>query len=120
MIQLLHASGKSAEPETRLSAKEQTIELAKKSINICAWRIGPLRILAVPGELFGESGKQLRAGCDGPLIIATTSNGWTGYLPPERVIAEGAYETDDLEHFSIQSGDTETLLSAAHTLLNSI
>ena len=120
MIQLVVASGKPAKPETRLRVKEQAVQLAKKSVKIAAWRIGPLRVLAVPGELFGESGQQLRAHCDGPLIIATTSNGWTGYLPPERIITEGAYETDDLDRFSIQSGDTETLISAALKLLTSI
>ncbi len=120
LLQLLHASGGHPSEEFSLSVAEEEVVLPNRTLRLTAWRLGPLRILAFPGELFGESGRRLRQRCPGPLFIATTTNGWSGYWPPVNAFDAQGYELDAVRSFGIGRGDTETVLDAAEHLLHTI
>jgi len=89
------------------------------SANCSALRIGPARLLAVPFELFGTTGATLRAEFPN-LLLATTANGWRGYLPPKSAFAEGGYEVEAARVSGSRPGDCESLLEESRTLLRSL
>ncbi len=88
------------------------------NISLTAWRLGPVKLLAVPGELFGTTGAAIRSACDAPLLLATTSNGWSGYWPPAEEFFFGGYEVDCST--SRRRGDAEILTTVATELLDSL
>ena len=63
-------------------------------VALTALRIGELRIVTVPCEMFAETGLALKqeAGL-GPLFIIELANGYRGYLPTPRQHEWGGYET---------------------------
>lgn len=67
---------------------------AKVPVALQAFRIGDLRIITVPCEMFAETGLALKqeAGL-GPLFIIELANGYRGYLPTPRQHEWGGYET---------------------------
>ena len=67
---------------------------AKVPVALQAFRIGDLRIITVPCEMFAETGLALKqeAGL-GPLFIIELANGYRGYLPTTRQHEWGGYET---------------------------
>jgi hypothetical protein len=73
----------------------QVAELpAELTIPLQAFRIGDLGIAAVPGEVFAETGLELKATT--PFAKAFTieiANGYFGYLPPPAQHKLGGYET---------------------------
>lgn len=117
LVELLALAGGRAEPESQIAYARSFVALHHRRIELTAWRLGQTRVLAVPGELFGESGCRLREACSGPLLLLTTANGWTGYLPPRSAFEETAYETDAVSGFGIVSGDAEKLIDSALDLL---
>lgn len=119
-VNLLYQSGGSMSEEEGVTHREITVQLAGRSVRLTAYRTGPLRWLACPGEVFGSSGRLLRAQCPGPLMLCSTSNGWSGYWPPQDILEQGGYETDAFAAFGFLPGDTERIVEAAVHLLNSI
>jgi len=117
---LLKKSGGLYSEHNDFVAKEGLFSFAENHIRMSAWRIGPLRILAFPGELFGSSGCWLREQVDGPLILSTTSNGWSGYWPPIEAFDDGGYETNAVLDFGVCRGDTERMLAYAKDLLQEV
>jgi hypothetical protein len=87
-------------------------------IRIAAWRLGPARLLAFPGELFGATGRALRVACPAPLLIASTADGWSGYWPPASEFALGGYEVEAAPRKL--TGDAEAVTEAAIALLASV
>ena len=67
---------------------------AKVPVALQAFRIGDLRIITVPCEMFAETGLALKqeAGL-GPLFIIELANGYREYLPTPRQHEWGGYET---------------------------
>ena len=67
---------------------------ARVPVVLQAFRIGDLRIITVPCEMFAETGLALKqeAGL-GPLFIIELANGYRGYLPTPRQHEWGGYET---------------------------
>lgn len=57
-----------------------------------AIRIGDAIFLGVPGELFTETGLELKRQADSPLFVIGLANGYFGYVPTEQAFAEGGYE----------------------------
>ncbi|MFP4106652.1 MAG: hypothetical protein ACLFVU_11255 [Phycisphaerae bacterium] len=70
-----------------LDDQPETLDIPLQAI-----RIGPLRVLAVPGELFSEIAIRIRRESDGPLMIVTLANGCEGYLPTAEAYDRGSYE----------------------------
>jgi len=53
-------------------------------------------LLGVPGELFSEIGRELKAASPaGQTCVCAYTNGTLGYLPSRRAVEEGGYEVSD-------------------------
>jgi hypothetical protein len=119
LVELLARAGGRPDSGSSLACVQTKIQLKNRLIELTAWRLGQTRVLAVPGELFGESGRQLRTACpdSGPLLLVTTANGWKGYLPPRSAFENSAYETNAVSGFGIVCGDAEKLVESALDLL---
>jgi hypothetical protein len=77
--------------------------------HLSAFRIGPVRLLAVDGEIFGRHGARLRR--DFPdLLLATTANGWSGYWPPQECYPEGGHEVAAALDMARPPGAAEELM----------
>ncbi len=86
-------------------AEERTLETALQGVAIersratsvpqvaelAVARLGALALVAVPGELYLEHGRELRRRLH-PAIILGYANGYLGYLPPARLYPEPDYE----------------------------
>ena len=84
-------------------------------VRLTLWDLGVVRLLTLPGELFGEDGATLRRECPVPLLIAATTNGWTGYWMPDHEYSLGGYECDS-EPLKT-SADHPALMAAARSLV---
>lgn len=57
-------------------------------------QVGQLTLVAVPGEIFAEHGLVIKAAHPrGRVAVVGLANDFHGYLPPERALAQGGYET---------------------------
>jgi hypothetical protein len=95
-----------------LATAATTIRLGGHDLDLAAWRIGPAVLLAAPVELFAQLGAELRRRIDGPVLLATNANGWTGYWPTSAAFAEGGYEVDAARAMGRTAGDGEALVEA--------
>ena len=84
--------------------------------SLSALRIGSVKLLACPFEMFGITGAALRSRFPG-LLIATTTNGWSGYCAPSEVFEEGGYEAEAAHAAGWKPGDCEAILDCAVRLL---
>lgn len=58
-----------------------------------AIRMGETTFLGVPGELFTETGLELKRRVDPRMFVIGLANGYYGYVPTEQAFAEGGYES---------------------------
>jgi hypothetical protein len=78
-------------------------------------RLGPLAVLALPGEVFVEIGLAVRdAAGDRPLLLAGYANDDVRYVMTEDAYVAGQYETVGTP---LASGSAELLQDAALALL---
>lgn len=64
------------------------------SLPLQIFRIGDVRVVQWPGEIFAVTGLDLKVrGSGKPLFNISLANGWFGYIPPPRQHALGSYET---------------------------
>jgi hypothetical protein len=89
---------------------ESGLEIAARD-DVAVWRIGPAWLVAAPVELFGELAVDLRRQLRAPVILATNTNGWTGYWPTRAAFAEGGYEVDGAVAMGRRPGDGERLVA---------
>jgi hypothetical protein len=75
-----------------LTAKSNATEVDSVRLPLQAFGVGQMRILAVPGELFAEFARDLRAAAAGPLMVATLANGCEGYIATSEAFEGGSYE----------------------------
>lgn len=61
------------------------------SLELDAWLLGDLALVAVPGELFASLGARIVAESR-PALVLGYGNGYAGYLADEAAYAEGTYE----------------------------
>lgn len=84
---------------------------------------GGLPIVALPGEIFAETGLAVRAACSGrPALVVSYADGTPGYIPPASEFASGGYEVDEAHRFigmpgGFAAGSAERLADAAKGLL---
>ena len=57
------------------------------------FKIGELRIGALPGEFFAETGLKLKQEIPGPYFSINLANSYGGYIPPAHELDRGGYET---------------------------
>lgn len=93
--------GTSAAPTLAIAAKD----------DMAVWRIGPAWLVAAPVELFSELAVELRRQLRDPVVLATNTNGWTGYWPTRAAFAEGKYEVNGAIAMGRQPGDSERLIA---------
>lgn len=66
------------------------------TVDIQAFRVADLALVAIPSEFFSADGRALRTQTPSPeLMVAGWSNGLVGYTPTRRAMATGGYEVDD-------------------------
>ncbi len=95
-----------------LACADARLETGGGEVELSAWRIGPVLLLAAPTELFAPLGAHIRRSLPGPLILATNTNGWQGYFPDRNAFAEGGYEVEGARGDGTQPGDGERLAEA--------
>ena len=62
---------------------------------VFAIRVGPAGIVGLPGEIFAEFGRQIRAASPlQPTLVIEMANGCVGYVPTAEAFLGGGYETE--------------------------
>lgn len=90
------------------------------SVAVLRW--GSARVLALPGEPFAATGRQLRRRLELPTaMVAGYCDGCPGYLPPRQEYPFGGYEVQDAHRYygapgPFAPGAAEALLEAALAL----
>jgi len=93
------------------------------SVEIQAFRIGDIGIIALPGEVFCEIGMAIKKQSKfRKTIIAGFSNGSVGYIPTAKGIEEGGYEPDISRRYGTEQhfapGVEEAIVTQSVDLLN--
>lgn len=110
-LHLLTRSGGNPDANPVLHCSLEQQQLGGRSIDLSCWRLGTLAIAASPTELFAGLAANLRQQYgDGPLMVATNCNGWTGYWPDTAAFAQGGYEIRAAQAMGRQPGDSEQLM----------
>lgn len=117
----LHASP----GDLALTCASQTLTFARDEVDLMAWRIGPpagggVTIATCPVELFAALAADLRKRLPAPLIVATNTNGWTGYWPNAAAFPEGDYEVNAAKAHGRSPGDGEKLMDALADLARQV
>lgn len=93
-------------------------------VTVLDW--GGVPIVALPGEIFAETGLSIRAMCGGrPAIILSYAEGTPGYIPPASEFRFGGYEVEEAHRFfrmpgTFAPGSAEALAAAARRLLGEL
>jgi len=95
-----------------LACESARVDTGGGAVDLCAWRIGPMLLLAAPAELFASLGAAIRRALPAPLLLATNTNGWQGYFPDRDAFAAGGYEVEGARGDGTQPGDGEQLANA--------
>jgi hypothetical protein len=91
-------------------------------VSVFEW--GGVPIVALPGEIFAETGLLIRDACGGrPAFVISYANGTPGYIPPASEFAHGGYEVEEAHRFigmpgTFAPGSAEALAGAAQALLS--
>ena len=107
MVTLLALAGRSGPAATTLQITTQPW----RGLDLAAWNLAGVPVVAAPVELFAGLAADLRAQCPGPLVLATNTNGWTGYWPTRAAFAEGGYEVTGARAMGRRAGDGEALIA---------
>ena len=89
-------------------------------VTVLHW--GELPIVALPGEIFAETGLAIRARAPAPAFILAYCEDNPGYIPPVDAYAAGGYEVEEAHRYydlpaTFAPGAAETLRDAALGLL---
>ena len=63
-----------------------------QQVELRAWRLGGLNLVAIPGELFASLGARITNAAPGPALILGYANGYVGYLPDAAAYEAATYE----------------------------
>ncbi|HEY3080671.1 MAG TPA: hypothetical protein VGM69_12320 [Chloroflexota bacterium] len=75
-------------------------------------------LVAIPGELFVELGREIERRSPFPLtLLVTLANDWVGYIPHREAFDEGGYETIFASQSRLAPEAGETVVEAAVALL---
>jgi hypothetical protein len=89
-------------------------------VTVLCW--GELPIVALPGEIFSETGLAVRAAAGTPAFVIGYCEDNPGYIPPAAAYAAGGYEVEEAHRYydlpaSFAPGAAEALRDAASGLL---
>lgn len=79
--------------------------------DLAVWNLAGVMMAAAPVELFAGLAAELRRQVAGPLVVATNTNGWTGYWPTRAAFAAGGYEVEGARQRGRKPGDGEQLVA---------
>lgn len=96
----------------KIAVAQGTVASGAGKLPLTVARIGEVRLMAVPVELFEELALDLRKRAGGPVFLMSLANGWCEYLPHRAAFAEGGYEVDAARANGYQPGDGEALVEA--------
>ncbi len=96
----------------RLARKLAEVPL---QVEVQAMALGPLRWVAIPGEVFVETGLAIKQA--GAWFVTGNANGWIGYFPIHRAYAEGGYEVVAGPWSRVAPGSAERLESVCVRLM---
>jgi hypothetical protein len=117
---LAHATRGAMGEGDLLAVASRTVRFGKGDADLAAWRLGRLRLVAAPVELFAGLSAMLRERVDGPLLVVTEANGRTGYWPTREAFGQGGYEVDIARHYGLEPGDGEKLMDELAALVASL
>ncbi|MGI5225133.1 hypothetical protein [Actinoallomurus sp. CA-142502] len=85
-------------------------------VTVLRW--GSLRLVALPGEPFSVTARDIAARVPGDVIVIGYSDGCPGYLPPVTELDQGGYEVEDAHRYygmpaPFAPGAAESLADAA-------
>jgi len=90
-------------------------------VQIQAMRIGDLGIVGLPGEVFTEIGMAIKARSPFPrTMVVELANDWVGYIPTDKALEEGSYETELGTNSMAAPGTADTWTETAVALLNQL
>lgn len=89
-------------------------EAGASALELDAWSVGDVTLVAVAGELFASLGKEVAAAMPSPTLILGYANGYVGYLADEAAYASGTYEALASPY---AAGTGELVAKAAATLV---
>ncbi|MFP4354027.1 MAG: hypothetical protein ACLFUJ_02800 [Phycisphaerae bacterium] len=110
MVGLLAEAVRPLGEDIELSTAVESWSCGQHELDLAVWRIGPVYLVAAPVELFGALAIDLRGRLDGPVLLATIANGWTGYWPTVEAIGQGGYEVDAAKAMGRDTADTQELI----------
>lgn len=90
-------------------------------VSLLDW--GGIPIVAMPGEIFTETGLAVRGACgERPAFVLAYAEGTPGYIPPRSEFGFGGYEVEEAHRFigmpgTFAPGSAEALADAACALL---
>lgn len=90
-------------------------------VSLLDW--GGISIVAMPGEIFSETGLSVRSACGGrPAFVLAYAEGTPGYIPPRSEFPFGGYEVEEAHRFigmpgAFAPGSAEALAEAACAML---
>ncbi|MCW5719808.1 MAG: alkaline ceramidase [Devosia sp.] len=91
-------------------------------VSLLDW--GGIPIVAMPGEIFSETGLSVRDACGArPAFILAYADGTPGYIPPRSEFPFGGYEVEEAHRFIgmpgvFAPGSAEALADAARAMLH--
>lgn len=91
-------------------------------VSLLDW--GGIPIVAMPGEIFSETGLSVRDACGGrPAFVLAYAEGTPGYIPPRSEFPFGGYEVEEAHRFigmpgTFAPGSAEALAGAARAMLH--
>lgn len=88
--------------------------------DLVAWRVGPVLLGAVTGEVFGSLTADLRRAVGAPLFLSTCTNGWSGYWPDAEGFHRGGYEVGIAEDFRIKPGMPDAWMQTLAQMLRAL
>lgn len=109
-VTLLRGGAQPVASEGQIAVASETLSLANVELDVTVAQIGGVVLATVPAELFGELAITLRNRIEAPLLLATLTQGWEGYLPHEAAFEEGAYEVEIGKRVGYEPGDGEKLV----------
>lgn len=116
-VALLIESGGRPVPDVTLQAQQSSLAIGQTTLDLVVWHLGDLAILASPTEMFAGLSADLRRGLPGPVVVATNTNGWTGYWPTKAAYAEGGYEVDAARAHGREPDDGQRLVAELRSLV---
>lgn len=64
----------------------------RHAFDVPVWRLGELRLVGIPGELFASLGARIGASASEPVLVLGYANGYVGYLVDSAAEEAGTYE----------------------------